>query len=99
MIKSMRILFADCRLINSSFLVNFGRFLAKKGQKRPKSKIGLCDEFSFTKRHLHAKFQKISLNSSQDNMLRTEGRMEGRTHKGESIGPVGLQPGTNNNEN
>ena len=56
--------------------VNFGRFLAKKGQKRPKSKNGLCGEFSFTKRHLHTKFQKISSNGSQDNLWRKDGRTD-----------------------
>ena len=40
----------------------FRPFSVKKGQKRQKSKIGLSGEFSFTKRHLHTKFQKISSN-------------------------------------
>jgi len=46
----------------SSFLVNFGYFLAKKDQKRPKSKIAFFVEFSFVEKHLHTKFQKISSN-------------------------------------
>ena len=55
----------------SSFLVNFGYFLAKKS---PKSKIGICGESSFTNRHMLTKFQKISLNCSQDNLWRTNAR-------------------------
>ena len=40
-----------------SILTVFQPKQAKIGQKRQKSKIGLCGEFSFTKRHLHTKFQ------------------------------------------
>ena len=53
---------------NGLDIANFLHFLSiwlffnKKDQKRPKSKIGLCGEFSFTKWHLHTKFQKISSN-------------------------------------
>ena len=70
----------------SSFLIKICCFLAKKKQKMQTSKIGLCGFIYYW----GIKFLKISSNSSQDNLWQTCGW----THKGESIGPFGLQPGT-----
>ena len=81
--------------IFGQFWLFFGQKRVKKGQNRKSGSVGI---FLFTKRHLHTKFQKISSNSSQDNLWRTDERTNGRTHKGESIGPFGLQPGTKKEE-
>ena len=62
------------RLVKLSEICYVDAFQQKKIQQKnifsisAKSKIGLCGEFSFTKRYLHTKFQKISSNGSQDNL-------------------------------
>ena len=66
--------FGFCKF--SSFL-SISALFSQKGQKRQKSKIRLCGEFPFTKRHLHTKFQKISSNGSKDNL--TDARTHGPT--------------------
>ena len=45
-----------------AFFYFFSALFCPFRPKKAKSKIGLCFEFSFTKRHLHTKFQKISSN-------------------------------------
>ena len=52
----------DFGIFFNFFLALFCQKKAKKGKKRQKSKIGLSGEYSFTKRHLHTKFQKNSSN-------------------------------------
>ena len=61
-------------------------FFGQKKTKNANIKIGLCGFIYYW----GIKFLKISSNSSQDNLWQTCGW----THKGESIGPFGLQPGT-----
>ena len=52
----------------------FWLFLAKKAQKMPKSKNSFYLAFPFVGIHLNTKFQKITSNSSQDNLWQTDRR-------------------------